>query len=167
MGIKQPDVSNLLRGRFDGFSFERLLGFVRSLDSDVEIKVKRPTNEKNPDHEGRMSLLVACPLKELRLATFNARVETVGTRPFLGEPFKNKRCLMPLSGAADIAVKNLEDCAQRVDLAQIGSDADLQVQGLAVGARNQLQRCQPVFAERDGIPSGSGYDQAENCRSKT
>jgi len=59
MGIKQPDVSDLLRGRFDGFSFERLLGFVRSLGSDVEIKVKRPTNEKNPDHEGRMSLVVA------------------------------------------------------------------------------------------------------------
>jgi predicted XRE-type DNA-binding protein len=59
MGIKQPDVSNLLRGRFDGFSLERLLGFVRSLGSDVEIKVKRPTNEKNPDHEGRMSLMVA------------------------------------------------------------------------------------------------------------
>jgi predicted XRE-type DNA-binding protein len=39
MGIKQPDVSNLLRGRFDGVSLERLLGFVRSLGSDVEIKV--------------------------------------------------------------------------------------------------------------------------------
>jgi predicted XRE-type DNA-binding protein len=59
MGIKQPDVSNILRGRFDGFSLERLLGFVRSLGSDVEIKVKRPTNEKSPDHEGRMSLMVA------------------------------------------------------------------------------------------------------------
>ena len=31
MGISQPDVSNLLRGRFEGFSFERLLGFVRAL----------------------------------------------------------------------------------------------------------------------------------------
>src|SRR4051794_8784724 len=59
MGIKQPDVSNILRGRFDGFSLERLLGFVRSLGSDVEIKVKRPTNEKIPDHKGRMSLMVA------------------------------------------------------------------------------------------------------------
>jgi putative SOS response-associated peptidase YedK len=35
------------------------------------------------------------PLKELRLATFNARVETVTTKPFFREPFKNKRCLMP------------------------------------------------------------------------
>jgi putative SOS response-associated peptidase YedK len=38
------------------------------------------------------------PLKELRLATFNARVETVATKPFFREPFKQKRCLMPVSG---------------------------------------------------------------------
>jgi putative SOS response-associated peptidase YedK len=38
------------------------------------------------------------PLKELRMASFNARVETVATKPFFREPFKNKRCLMPVSG---------------------------------------------------------------------
>jgi len=38
------------------------------------------------------------PIKELRLATFNARVETVTTKPFFREPFKSKRCLMPVSG---------------------------------------------------------------------
>ena len=38
------------------------------------------------------------PLKELRFATFNARVETVTTKPFFREPFKSKRCLMPVSG---------------------------------------------------------------------
>lgn len=38
------------------------------------------------------------PLKKLRLATFNARVETVATKPFFREPFKTKRCLMPMSG---------------------------------------------------------------------
>ena len=31
-------------------------------------------------------------LKELRLASFNARVETVSTKPFFREPFKNKGC---------------------------------------------------------------------------
>jgi putative SOS response-associated peptidase YedK len=39
------------------------------------------------------------PLKELRLATFNARVETVTTKPFFREPFKKKRCVMPVSGS--------------------------------------------------------------------
>jgi putative SOS response-associated peptidase YedK len=43
------------------------------------------------------------PLKELRLATFNARVETVTTKPFFREPFKNKRCLMPVSGYSRVA----------------------------------------------------------------
>jgi putative SOS response-associated peptidase YedK len=38
------------------------------------------------------------PLKQLRLATFNARVETVTTKPFFREPFKTRRCLMPISG---------------------------------------------------------------------
>jgi putative SOS response-associated peptidase YedK len=38
-------------------------------------------------------------LKEsMRLASFNARVETVATKPFFREPFKQKRCLMPVSG---------------------------------------------------------------------
>ena len=41
------------------------------------------------------------PLKELRLAAFNARVETVTTKPFFREPFKKKRCLMPVSGYYD------------------------------------------------------------------
>ena len=38
------------------------------------------------------------PLKELKLATFNARAETVATKPFFRSSFKSKRCLMPASG---------------------------------------------------------------------
>jgi putative SOS response-associated peptidase YedK len=34
----------------------------------------------------------------LRLATFNARIETVTTKPFFREPFRKKRCLIPVSG---------------------------------------------------------------------
>jgi predicted XRE-type DNA-binding protein len=56
MGIAQPDVSNLLRGRFEGFSLERLLGFALALGSDVEIKVKRSVPG---EREGRMSLVMA------------------------------------------------------------------------------------------------------------
>lgn len=56
MGVSQPDVSNLLRGRFEGFSLERLLGFVRALGGDVEIKVK---SRRDHEHEGRLSLMTA------------------------------------------------------------------------------------------------------------
>jgi len=38
------------------------------------------------------------PLKELRLATFNARIERVTTKPSFREPFKHRRCLIPVSG---------------------------------------------------------------------
>ena len=37
------------------------------------------------------------PLKELKLATFNARAETVTEKPFFREAFKRTRCLIPVS----------------------------------------------------------------------
>ena len=38
------------------------------------------------------------PLKELRMATFNARAETVTTKPVFRDAFKRSRCLIPVSG---------------------------------------------------------------------
>ncbi|GEN01293.1 helix-turn-helix domain-containing protein [Methylobacterium radiotolerans] len=40
MGIGQPDVSKLLRGRTSGYSLERVFAFVRALGGDVDISVK-------------------------------------------------------------------------------------------------------------------------------
>jgi len=45
LGIDQPKVSALLRGRLGGFSTERLFKYVRLLGSDVEITV-RPAHGK-------------------------------------------------------------------------------------------------------------------------
>lgn len=44
LGIKQPDVSKMLRGEFRQFSVERLLHFLVALDQDVEIVVKPHRN---------------------------------------------------------------------------------------------------------------------------
>lgn len=44
-GVRQPDISKMLRGEFRQFSVERLLRFLVALDQDVEIIVK--------PHEGK------------------------------------------------------------------------------------------------------------------
>ncbi len=46
-GVRQPDISNMLRGEFRQFSVERLLRFLVKLDQDVEIVVKPHRNRHN------------------------------------------------------------------------------------------------------------------------
>jgi predicted XRE-type DNA-binding protein len=40
LGIDQPKVSALLRGKFDGFSTDRLFRFLNALGRDVEIVIR-------------------------------------------------------------------------------------------------------------------------------
>src|SRR4051794_10119349 len=40
LGIDQPKVSALLRGKLDGFSIDRLFRFLNALGKDVEISVR-------------------------------------------------------------------------------------------------------------------------------
>jgi predicted XRE-type DNA-binding protein len=48
--VRQPDVSNMLRGEFRQFSVERLMRFLVALDQDVEIVVRPHRGAKNaPD----------------------------------------------------------------------------------------------------------------------
>ena len=48
LGVDQPKVSALVRGKFAGFSIDRLLRFLNALGRDVEIVVKpaRHSNER-------------------------------------------------------------------------------------------------------------------------
>lgn len=55
LGVKQPDLSNLLRGRVLGFSLERMFEFTRAVGDDVEITLRPSKAERR----GRMSLKVA------------------------------------------------------------------------------------------------------------
>jgi predicted XRE-type DNA-binding protein len=48
LGIRQPDVSKMLRGEFRQFSVERLLHFLVKMDQDVEIVV-RPHRDRQSD----------------------------------------------------------------------------------------------------------------------
>jgi putative SOS response-associated peptidase YedK len=37
-------------------------------------------------------------IKDAKIATFNARAETIETKPFFRDAFKRTRCLIPMSG---------------------------------------------------------------------
>jgi len=41
IGIKQPDLSKVLRGNFAGFSLERLLAAANAMGADFEIQFKK------------------------------------------------------------------------------------------------------------------------------
>src|SRR5260370_39463719 len=47
LGIDQPKVSALIRGRFDGFSVERLFRFLNLLDQNVEIIIRPKRRAKD------------------------------------------------------------------------------------------------------------------------
>ena len=46
MGIDQPKVSALLRGRFRGFSIDRILRLLIALDNDVSIVIQPKREER-------------------------------------------------------------------------------------------------------------------------
>jgi len=41
LGIAQPNISALMRGRLGGFSTDRLFRFLNALDRSVEIRIKK------------------------------------------------------------------------------------------------------------------------------
>ena len=50
LGIDQPKVSNLVRGKLSGFSIDRLFRFLTLLGSDIEILVKDSAKQNTHGH---------------------------------------------------------------------------------------------------------------------
>lgn len=48
LGVDQPKISALMRGRLDGFSTDRLFRFLNALGLDVEIVIKPTCQETKP-----------------------------------------------------------------------------------------------------------------------
>src|SRR6266566_3723659 len=66
-----------------------------TIDAVIEQDGKR---QLVPMRWGLVPSLWPKPLKELKAATFNARVETVADKPMFRDAFKRTRCLIPASG---------------------------------------------------------------------
>lgn len=56
IGIAQSDLSNVLRGRFRGYSTERLLRMLTAFGRDIDIVVRTPKRRKSA---GRIRVLAA------------------------------------------------------------------------------------------------------------
>jgi predicted XRE-type DNA-binding protein len=50
LGVAQPDVSNLMRGRLSGYSIERLTRLLNALGHDVEIRVRPVLGGREKGH---------------------------------------------------------------------------------------------------------------------
>ncbi|MGC1273072.1 MAG: helix-turn-helix transcriptional regulator [Planctomycetaceae bacterium] len=48
LGVTQPKVSDLMRGKLDGFTVDRLLRFLNRLDQDVEISIRPAKGSLRP-----------------------------------------------------------------------------------------------------------------------
>lgn len=57
LGIDQPKVSNLCRGKLEGFSVDRLLRFLTALGKDIEIRVTEHQNDRSDS--GHIKVAVA------------------------------------------------------------------------------------------------------------
>ena len=57
LGLKQPDVSKLMQGRYTGFSVDRLLSLLNALEVDIEI-VLRP-HRGQEGHRGTVRVVEA------------------------------------------------------------------------------------------------------------
>lgn len=47
LGIDQPKVSDIIRGKLSKYSMDRLMRFLRMLGKDIEIHIKEPKNKKS------------------------------------------------------------------------------------------------------------------------
>jgi predicted XRE-type DNA-binding protein len=60
LGISQPDVSKLMQGRYTGYSVDRLIDILNSLEVDVEIVI-RPRSLNGSHGRGSVRILEVAP----------------------------------------------------------------------------------------------------------
>ena len=68
LGVKQPEISALMRAKFSRFSQERLIVFLNKLDRKVTIQISRHRG-KEPLPASHIGTLIASYEKRVRFAT--------------------------------------------------------------------------------------------------
>ncbi len=58
LGIDQPKISMILKGRLSGFSTDRLIRFLNALNCDVSICIHRPKKSQRRIRRGRTAVIV-------------------------------------------------------------------------------------------------------------
>jgi putative SOS response-associated peptidase YedK len=82
------------------------------------------------------------PLKEMKLATFNARAKTVATKPMFRDAFKSKRLLIPASGYTSGTMRRVGQAAVLFHAARRSTD---HVRGAVVELEKQRERRIPAI----------------------
>jgi putative SOS response-associated peptidase YedK len=85
------------------FALMRAKKVVRGLSQELteaerQVVAERAVERLVPMRWGLVPRWWNKTLKDVRMATFNARAETVETKPFFRDAFKRNRCLIPMSG---------------------------------------------------------------------
>ena len=106
------------------------------------------------------------PLKELRAATFNARIETVAEKPFFRDAFRRGRCLIPVSGYYEW--QNTSGGKQphyftRVD-GQVISFAGLWDEWKDRTSGETVKSCTMIITGPNAVVAGSGFVSAPVSR---
>jgi predicted XRE-type DNA-binding protein len=78
IGIRQPDLSNILRGHYQGFSIERLMRMLTAFDQDIEITL-RPRRRK-VGQAGRITFTTAHTSPRNRRAADSRFADALGAR---------------------------------------------------------------------------------------
>jgi len=95
---RQPELVRLYRLTLDAPARNTQPRYNVCPTTTIDAVVEEGRRELLPMRWGLVPSWWSKPLKEMKVATFNARAETVARKPVFRDAFKRTRCLIPASG---------------------------------------------------------------------
>ncbi len=97
LGVNQPKVSALRRGKLTGFSIERLLRFLAELGSDVQIVITPTARGSERGHIRMLARWVRRPARSRPSGTTRGRLTRAGAGSGKGAKLDNQERRQPCS----------------------------------------------------------------------